>query len=151
MIFKSFLVLTFVSFVSAQSQVFPPDFCEMVPDRTFILNIYNCQAYYKCEDGVLWERFCPPGMLVHQEWVECLPAHLVVCPPGNLPTALPPTLPPSTVSCPSGFTGIFPNQNDCSQFFTCRNGISRVQHCGPFSNFDVNLGFCRIRQFAQCA
>lgn len=151
MILQSFCILTLISLVTAQSPTLPVDFCLHVPDRTWAVNILNCQAYYKCEGSVLFAGLCPSGQLLHQLEVYCEAAHLVahLCP--STPAPPPPVSPPSHGSCPSGFTGISPNKNDCSQFFTCRNGISRVQHCGPFKNFDVNLGVCRIRQFAKCA
>ena len=92
---------------------------------------------------------------------SCVPANQVVCPqiippPVTLPPIIPPpgTLPstmPPTGSCPSGFTGTLPNPNNCNQYISCRMGTSRVKSCGPFKNFDVNLGFCIKRQFAQCA
>ncbi|XP_052132692.1 protein obstructor-E-like [Frankliniella occidentalis] len=100
------------------------------PDRYgYFANPRQCDAYYKCNDGVASEELCPEGLLFNDKSTPfqypCSYPNEVQC---LTRSALQPAQP--TADCPHQF-GYFPlgDAAHCGQFLNCAAGRGHVFDC----------------------
>ena len=91
----------------------------------------NCQNYYDCYNGCIYNRTCPENEYWNPVMNYCDWEWNVDC--GVNPG---PTPPPNDFVCPEP-NGFFGDAKNCIKFYECRNNISNHHTCNtcklPFS------------------
>jgi len=107
-----------------------------------------CDGYIECpEEGDPWIEDCPPENPFFDAFeLEC----------GNDPTACFQPEPEEEIiyedECPYDPDNVqlFPNEDNCSEYFICSNGILHLFHCRSGQHFNRLMNFCDFPTSAGC-
>lgn len=128
----------------------------------------NCRSYFRCENGHPVRHYCDQGLLFDTDTLSCNWEQSVHCPPAHHPDPPfpeppiqhPPQHPPpqNTPSpagtCPPHEDPQFPthlaDNNDCTKFFKCLNGLPIPQNCPPGTHWNDTKKYCDYPGNAQC-
>lgn len=139
MLLKSCIGLLILgSLTSAQTDNFscPDEFEGYYP------HLYSCDKYWKCLNGKVEEKTCGNGLAFSDldetfTTENCDYIYNVDC--GNRTELEPPI---SAPNCPRLY-GTFPDPEDCSAFYNCRNGLSNRYSCAPGLAYDRKDRVCK--------
>lgn len=105
-------------------------------------HLYSCDKYWKCIEGIASLETCGNGLAFDDldptyTTENCDYIYNVEC--GNRTDLEPPI---SAPNCPRLY-GTFPDPEDCTAFFNCRNGLSNRYNCAPGLAFDPKDRVCK--------
>ena len=105
-------------------------------------HLYSCDKYWKCLGGVAEIKTCGNGLAFNDQdptftSENCEYLYSVEC--GNRTEIEPPI---STTNCPRLY-GTFPDENDCTGFYNCRDGLANRYSCAPGLAFDAADRVCK--------
>lgn len=109
-----------------------------------INNPENCQAYWRCQNGVAIASKCPIGFNFNQAAQLCdLPE--------NYPCddAVPPPQPPAHLCPPTGIL-TYSLPGSCTKYNFCYGGFHMVRECADNLHFDKAVGQCNYIAKANC-
>jgi hypothetical protein len=108
----------------------------------FYPHLYSCDKYWHCNTGTAKLKVCGNGLVFDDidptyTSENCDYMHNVEC--GNR-TDIEPAI--EAPNCPRLF-GTFPDPEDCTGFFNCRDGLSNRFSCAPGLAFDPKDRVCK--------
>ena len=108
----------------------------------FYPHLYSCDKYWHCQSGSSKLKLCGNGLVFDDidptyTSENCDYMHNVEC--GNR-TEIEPAI--SAPNCPRLY-GTFPDPDDCTGFFNCRDGLSNRYSCAPGLAFDPKDRVCK--------
>ena len=108
----------------------------------FYPHLYSCDKYWHCQSGSAKLKLCGNGLVFDDldptyTSENCDYMHNVDC--GNR-TDIEPAI--SAPNCPRLY-GTFPDPEDCTGFFNCRDGLSNRYSCAPGLAFDPKDRVCK--------
>jgi valyl-tRNA synthetase len=129
-------------------------------NATFIANPNNCSEFFECDNGVLVQMSCPPGLYFCSEkqicdWLwdsECkfdcniVKSKPVVIVEEKFIPAADPECPPQT----DGVVTYLPNPDDCNKYYECSNEVPVPMHCPDFLYFCTQKNSCDWIWDSQC-
>lgn len=94
----------------------------------------QCDAYFRCEKGVLSEQLCDDGLVYHETDQRCDMPLRVDC-------STRPLLQPAQGSgnCPR-LNGLYHHPEFCDQYFYCHAGLPTLITCPVGLIYDVKVG-----------
>lgn len=91
---------------------------------------FDCQAFFKCNNGVREKKYCPTGLYFNRSTKVCDHLHNVECPDiGD----------PCLCKTPKG-KFMFPE--DCVKYVECMNGVAFIRTCPRGQKFDRSKQTC---------
>lgn len=90
----------------------------------------DCQIFYRCSNGVLYEQSCPNGLYFNPNTSVCDY--------------------PSRVNCKCKCGESYPNPTDCQWFYRCAHGILYAHSCPDGLYFNSNTGVCDHPSNVNC-
>ncbi len=104
-------------------------------------HLFSCDKYWKCTEGRATLELCGNGLAFADidptyTTENCDYLHNVDC--GNRTDLEPPI---SAPNCPRLY-GTFPDPDDCTAFYNCRDGLSNRYNCAPGLAYDSKARVC---------
>lgn len=118
---------------------------------------WNCEAYFRCHNGMSIEFTCPANRHFSTRTNTCEPAHIAGCQQAVAPPRNPPANRNNNsnfLDCPAfDVPGQFiyhAHPQDCQQFFQCSGGRSVLLRCPSGHKWNMQRTFCDHEVNVQC-
>ncbi|RNA07656.1 chondroitin proteoglycan 2-like [Brachionus plicatilis] len=95
----------------------------------------DCKKYYRCKNGFLSTEICPEGLLFDANLKRCELASRVSC-----------NLAQKSCQYTDDLTQV---PNDCSKYYTCRNGVLNIETCPEGYFFDASFKACNLKSLVS--
>ncbi|XP_047111954.1 uncharacterized protein LOC124788720 [Schistocerca piceifrons] len=140
-----FLVLVTAALGAHQQSLADPPVCpERIPGVTLNITFYpnedDCTKYWECDNGNLYNGSCTDGLIWNPNVDSCDWPYNYDCPYDR-------KLPIDVIDCPQPSPGesfnvtFYPNEEDCTKYWECDNGLLRNGSCpnGLIWNNDLQV------------
>uniref|UniRef100_A0A1I8NW68 Chitin-binding type-2 domain-containing protein n=1 Tax=Stomoxys calcitrans TaxID=35570 RepID=A0A1I8NW68_STOCA len=130
--------------------------CDGMPDGTKVPYPDNCNKYIVCQNPISVGYDCPAGTEFSAEKLECVAPELANCSiktttEATTTTTTEATTPKEEDVCdnqPNGSTQTYPE--DCTKYYMCVNGKSKLVSCMPNSYYNPLSGQCDSTSATEC-